>query len=392
MDEFQDRGCDVLGISSDDIETHIRWLNTSPAEGGLGPIAFPLAADPDAATCTNYGVYIERQKVAQRGLFMVDPNGVLQYQVVHSLSVGRSTDEVLRVLDALQSGGLCPGERTVGGNTIDVLSNLQPGRVLGSYRIEQELGAGSFGTVFRAKDTLLDRTVALKILRRDNRESTASLLNEARAAAALSHPNVCAVHTVDSSNGAEMIVMEFVEGQTLADILKDGPLSSERSAELGRQIAEGMANAHAAGVVHGDLKPGNIVITPKGSAKIMDFGLSRRESPTNVEEDTLAHSAGSTSSGLSGTIGYLAPELARGEAPTAASDTFAVGLMIFEMLTGKRAIRGNNILEALRSVEDFDSASFVEELPMEFHAKIGKALSRNAAERPTMSSLAELLN
>ena len=323
---------------------------------------------------------------------MVDPNGVLQYQVVHSLSVGRSTDEVLRVLDALQSGGLCPGERPIGGNTIDLMSNLQPGRVLGSYRIEKELGAGSFGTVFRARDTLLDRIVALKILRRDNSESTASLLNEARAAAALSHPNVCAVHTVDSSHGAEMIVMEFVDGQTLADIIKDGPLPSDRVAEFARQMADGMANAHAAGVIHGDLKPGNIVVTPQGSAKIMDFGLSCRDSPTNVEEDTLDHSAGSTSAGLSGTIGYLAPELARGEKPTAASDTFALGLVIYEMLTGKRAIRGSNILEALRNVEDFDAASFVAEMPEEFQTKVGKALSRNASDRPSMESLANLLN
>ena len=389
--EFQDRGCDVLGISTDDIETHVRWLTSSPQDGGLGAISFPLAADPDGAACSRYGVYVERQRVALRGLFMIDPNGVLQYQVVHSLSVGRSTDEVLRVLDALQSGGLCPGEREAGGPTIDVVSNLHPGRVLGPYKIEAELGGGSFGTVFRARDTLLDRTVALKILRGDSSETTDALLNEARAAAALNHPNVCAVHTIDTSNGAAMIVMEFVEGRTLADIINDGPLPNDRAVEFGRQMAAGMASAHDAGVIHGDLKPGNVVVTADGTAKIMDFGLSRRMMPTNVEEETLPRSHGKTSSGLSGTLGYFAPELARGDTPTAASDTFALGLVIYEMLSGERAITGSNVLEALRHIEEFDPSSFIAKMPSPLQAALGKTLARSPDERPTMSELADAM-
>ena len=360
--EFQDRGCDVLGISTDDIDTHVRWLTTAPPEG-LGPISFPLGADPAGAVCQQYGVYVKKQRVALRGLFMIDPNGVLQYQVVHSLSVGRSTDEMLRVLDALQSGGLCPGEREAGGATIDVMQNLQPGRVLGSYRIETELGSGSFGTVYRARDTLLDRTVALKVLRSESSEATDLLLNEARAAAALDHPNVCAVHTIDASNGPAMIVMEYVDGRTLADLLKDGPMPVDRAVELGRQIAKGMENAHDAGVIHGDLKPGNVVVTADGTAKIMDFGLARRNVPTNVEEETLPQGPGSTSSGLTGTLGYLAPELARGGAPTIASDAFALGLIIYEMLSGERAITGSNVLDTLQNIEAFDAQNIVSKVP-----------------------------
>ena len=389
--EFHERGCDVLGISTDDVETHARWLTTLPQDGGLGPISFPLAADPDGSVCQMYGVYAERQRVALRGLFIVDPNGVLQYQVVHSLSVGRSTDEVLRVLDALQSGGLCPGERQMNGPTIDVVSSLHPGRMLGPYEIESELGSGSFGTVFRARDTLLDRAVALKILRNDNGSSSDSLLSEARAAAALNHPNVCAVHTIDTSNGAAMIVMEFVEGRSLADVIKGGPIAVDQATAIAQQIAAGMATAHDAGVIHGDLKPGNLVVTPEGTIKIMDFGLSRRVLPKNAEEETLPHTPGSTSSGLSGTLGYLAPELARGEEPSPASDTFAVGLIIYEMLTGERAITGNNLLETLRRIEEFDPAPYVSSLPDRFQDLTRRALSRRPDERPSMQRLADEL-
>ena len=389
--EFQSRGCDVLGISTDDIETHSRWLTTQPEDGGLGPIAFPLAADPEGTVCQQYGVYVERQRLALRGLFLVDPNGVLQYQVVHSLSVGRNTEEILRVLDALQSGGLCPGERQVNGPTLDVAANLQPGRVLGPYKIEAELGSGSFGTVVRAHDKLLDREVALKILRQADDDSHVSLLAEARAAAALNHPNVCAVHTIDTSNGAEMIVMEYVEGRPLSEVIRNGALSVEQAAGYGRQIAAGMASAHDAGVIHGDLKPANLVVTADDTIKIMDFGLSRRVLPQNLDEDTLPHSTGSNSGGLSGTVGYLAPERARGEAPTAAADTFAVGLVIYEMLTGQRAIQGSNLIDTLRRVEEFDPSEHVSTLPDSMKQLAAQTLARSPDQRPSMQSLAEAL-
>src|SRR6516165_7297133 len=152
MAEFHDRGCDVLGISTDPIATHQRWLKASPAEGGLGALNFPLASDEDGAVCRAYGVYLERQRVALRGLFLIDPNGVLQYQVVHSLTVGRNTDEVLRVLEGLQLGGLCAAERRLGEPVLDASRELAPGRVIGPYRSEEALGGGSFGTVFRAYD------------------------------------------------------------------------------------------------------------------------------------------------------------------------------------------------------------------------------------------------
>ena len=164
--------------------------------------------------------------MALRGLFLIDPNGVLQYQVVHSLTVGRNSEEVLRVLDGLQMGGLCPAERRAGEPPLDACRELGPNRVIGPYRVEAELGGGSFGTVFRARDLTLDRDVALKVLRPGSPVPAAALLTEARAAAALSHPNVCAIYAVDSSQGVPMIVMEYVAGRPLSQLLGEGPLAA----------------------------------------------------------------------------------------------------------------------------------------------------------------------
>lgn len=298
-------------MSTDSIDTHERWLTFPPAQGGLGGLAFPLASDEDGTTCRAYGVYLDRQHAALRGLFLIAPNGVLQYQVVHGLTVGRNTDEILRVLEGLQMGGLCPADRRRGEPALDVARELGPNRLIGPYRIEAELGGGSFGTVFRARDLTLDREVALKVLRPGSAVPAAALLAEARAAAALSHPNVCAIYAVDSSEGAPMIVMEFVPGRPLSRLLGDGPLSRAQAAAIGRQVALGMAAAHARGVVHGDLKPANILVTPEGLVKVVDFGMARRAAAPASGEETAVWNP-SADGGISGTPSYMAPEQARG--------------------------------------------------------------------------------
>src|SRR4029077_10813770 len=135
-----------------------RWMATPRSEGGLGRLAFPLASDIDGSVCQAYGVYLPRTARALRGLFIIDPHGVLQYQVVHNLSVGRRSDEVLRVLDGLQTGGLCPENWAREQPTLDPAGSLGPGSIGGQYRIEEQIGAGTFGVVFRARDSKLDRT------------------------------------------------------------------------------------------------------------------------------------------------------------------------------------------------------------------------------------------
>lgn len=368
----------------------MRWLTTSASYGGLGPIEFPLASDPDGQTCKQYGVYVEPQRLALRGLFIIDPNGVLQYQVVHSLSIGRSSDEVLRVLEGLQIGGLCPGERQIGEQSIDVAENLGPNRVIGQYQVVESVGSGSFGTVFRARDILLDRTVALKVLRPGSSAASESLLAEARAAAALNHPNVCTIFGVDASDGAPMIVMEYVVGESLASRLRGGALSTEYAATYTRQIAAGMAAAHAANVVHGDLKPANVMITPNNTIKIMDFGLARRLVAPEPHAETIDWTAPRT--GLSGTPGYMAPEQVRGQAATPASDVFALGLILYEMLTGQPAVTGHSIMAVLLRIEQFDASHYVKDVREPFASILRESLVRNPAERRmTMAEFVERL-
>jgi len=381
----------VLGVSTDSVATHERWIDTSPDQGGLGGLNFPLAADEDGAACRAYGVYLERQHVALRGLFLIDPNGVLQYQVVHSLTVGRNTEEVLRVLEGLQMGGLCPGERQRGEPPLDLSRELGPNRVLGPYQIEAELGGGSFGTVFRARDLTLDREVALKVLRPGSPIPAAALLAEARAAAALNHPNVCAIHAVDSSLGAPMIVMEYVAGRPLSGFLMKGPLARQQAAGLCRQVALGMAAAHAQGVVHGDLKPANILVTPDGTVKIVDFGMARRSTSSAQAEKTVLWDPG-PAGGISGTPAYMAPEQARGEPATPASDVFSLGLMLYELVTGRRARAEGYLLELLHRIEGEDLTRHLAGTPEPFADVLRQALAVAPAQRRiTMTQIAERL-
>ena len=381
----------MLGVSTDSVATHERWIDTSPDQGGLGGLNFPLAADEDGAACRAYGVYLERQHVALRGLFLIDPNGVLQYQVVHSLTVGRNTEEVLRVLEGLQMGGLCPGERQRGEPPLDLSRELGPNRVLGPYQIEAELGGGSFGTVFRARDLTLDREVALKVLRPGSPIPAAALLAEARAAAALNHPNVCAIHAVDSSLGAPMIVMEYVAGRPLSEFPMKGPLARQQAAGLCRQAALGMAAAHAQGVVHGDLKPANILVTPDGTVKIIDFGMARRGTSSAQGEKTVLWDPG-PAGGISGTPAYMAPEQARGEPATPASDVFSLGVMLYELVIGQRARAEGTLLESLHRIEGEDLTRHLAGTPEPFADVLRQALAVAPAQRRiTMTQIAERL-
>ena len=380
----------MLGVSTDTVETHERWLSTPNWQGGVSGLRFPLASDVEGTMCRAYGVYVARQNLALRGLFVIDSNGVLQYQVVHNLSVGRSVDEVLRVLEGLQMGGLCPGDRKQGEPTLDLAKEFATGRTIGQYRIEAGLGGGAFGKVYRAHDTVLDRTVALKVLDPASSVPWQALLSEGRAAAALNHPNVCAIHAIELTLGPPMIVMEYVDGRALSALL-DGPrFTLHRTAALGRQVALGMAAAHGQGVVHGDLKPANIMVTVDDTAKVMDFGMARRTQKRGTGDTAIWNPT--EQGGISGTPAYMAPEQARGEPATVASDVFALGLILYEMATGRLARPQTDLLQLLRGIEQESFANDLIDVPDSIRGLLQRALVADPIARQlSMLEIAEHL-
>jgi eukaryotic-like serine/threonine-protein kinase len=388
IDDFRRQGCEIVGISCDTVESHLRWISTPLEHGGLGGLAFPLASDADGQVCGDYGVFLEQQRVALRGLFVIDPNGVLQYQVVHNMSVGRRTDEILRVLAALQTGGLCAEGWQAGQPTLGAPSGMLPGRMVSHYRLEKEVGSGAFSAVFRAHDTTLDRTVALKVMKPDSPLPASAVLAEARAAASLNHPNVCTIYSVDEAGGVPVIAMEYLSGRPLSKLISRGrPLPLDQAADIARQVAQGMAAAHSQGVVHGDLKPANLFVTGDGVVKVLDFGLARREPSDRDPNETTDLATGGTG-GVTGTPSYMSPEQVDGMRATPASDVFSLGAILYEMLTGEQAFVGDNVLQVLGQIRAVDGGRLAARAPEPLAPLLREMLVRDFQVRTT--SMAEV--
>lgn len=209
------------------------------------------------------------------------------------------------------------------------------GKTVAHYEILSLLGEGGMGVVYRAEDTKLQREVALKFLSShllSDDEDRVRFLNEARAAASLSHPNICTVHEIDEVDGHTYISMAYLEGSSLKDLLSDGPLDRDAALAYALQIAEGLGEAHGKDVVHRDIKPGNIMITPASKAIITDFGLAKTSGSPELTQLGAAV----------GTAAYMSPEQARGEAVDSRSDVWSLGALLYEMLTGQKAFQGDH--------------------------------------------------
>ncbi len=234
---------------------------------------------------------------------------------------------------------------------------LSAGARLGPYEILSPLGAGGMGEVFRARDTRLGRDVAIKILPErlaDNAQALTRFEHEARAVAALSHPNILAIHDVGRADGIVYAVTELLEGESLDRRIAREELTWKKALEIGAAVADGLASAHARGIVHRDLKPANIFLTHDGIVKILDFGLARADPLLSGDAGTQAPTAvglPATEPGtVLGTVGYMSPEQVRGEEADGRSDIFSLGCILYEMLTGRRAFREKTTAETLAAI------------------------------------------
>jgi serine/threonine protein kinase len=207
------------------------------------------------------------------------------------------------------------------------------GQTISHYRITEKLGEGGMGVVYKAEDTKLERTVALKFLAAhllNDDEAKQRFLREAKAAAVLSHPNICTVFEIDEADGKTFLAMEFVEGETLENRIAKGPLPLKDALDIGRQVADGLEAAHEKGIVHRDIKPANVLLDAKGRATIMDFGLARlTEASRLTKADTTM-----------GTVAYMSPEQAQGLDVDHRTDIWALGCVLYEMVCGQRPFRG----------------------------------------------------
>jgi non-specific serine/threonine protein kinase len=267
------------------------------------------------------------------------------------------------------------------------------GQTVAHYRITAKLGSGGMGVVYEAEDTKLGRHVALKFLPPEMAADTSMLerfQREARAASALNHPNICTVHAIDVHEDKHFIAMELLEGQTLSERIRAGAFDLEPLLDVGTQIADALESAHAKGIVHRDLKPANVFVTPRGQAKILDFGLAKieaaratgdetSEAPTAIPQRELTQ-AGSTM----GTVSYMSPEQARGQLTDSRTDLFSLGTVLYQMATGTLPFEGETSAVVFEAILNRDPAPVNEAnpaLPPELARILGKALEKDRSLR-----------
>ena len=233
---------------------------------------------------------------------------------------------------------------------------LTPNSFLGRYEIRSKIGAGGMGEVYRARDPKINRDVAIKVLPSEFSADSGRLRRfeqEAQAAGALNHPNILAIHDVDTHDGALYVVSELLEGETLRARLSGGALSARKAVDYALQIADGLAAAHEKRIIHRDLKPENIFITHDGRIKILDFGLAKLTESvheTEAQTDVLTRMVNTDPGTVMGTVGYMSPEQVRGKSVDHRSDIFSFGAILYEMLSGRRAFRGDSMAETMSAI------------------------------------------
>ena len=266
---------------------------------------------------------------------------------------------------------------------------LTPGSKLGPYEILAPIGAGGMGEVYRARDAALGRDVAIKVLPAafsQDADRLRRFKQEAQAAAALNHPNILTIYHIGENQGSPYIASELLEGESLRQRLQSGPLPLRKVVEYTTQIARGLAAAHDKGIIHRDLKPENIFVTRDGRAKILDFGLAKLTRPEEKGSgpDTQTLTSASEPGFVLGTVGYMSPEQVRGQAASPASDLFSFGAILHEMLTGRRAFRGETSADTMSAILKEDPPQITElnpQIPPALERIVGHCLEKNPDER-----------
>ncbi|MEP7148356.1 MAG: SUMF1/EgtB/PvdO family nonheme iron enzyme [Acidobacteriota bacterium] len=277
-------------------------------------------------------------------------------------------------------------------------AQLKAGEMIGDFRIAEKIGEGGMGEVYVATDLKLDRTVAVKLLPRfeasDDERSTRLLLREARASSALNHPNIVNIHAIERASERDFIVMEFVDGETLRDRISRGTLSIAETLTITAQLADALRTAHAAGIIHSDLKPANILINREGVPKVVDFGIARRineHEPATTEKIGDARAEATGTGFVVGSPAYMSPEQIRCEKLDGRSDIFSLGSITYEMITGKRPFVAESSLAMLYDVLNVDPplpSTLRPEIPASVDRLIERMLSKDRGRR--FSSAAEL--
>ena len=283
--------------------------------------------------------------------------------------------EVGRFLET--SAGEIAADLLAQESTIDFAS-----RRLGSYVIDEQIGSGGMGDVYRARDERLGRDVALKVLPgvfADQADRVAHFLAEARVLATLNHPNIAIIHGLEEADGVRALVLELVEGRTLADLIAGGALPIEEAVPVARQIAEALEAAHERGIIHRDLKPSNAVVRPDGTVKVLDFGLAK----VLAGDPAISSPPGAPAREVMGTPAYMSPEQAKGLDADKRSDIWAFGAVLYEMLAGRPAFAGDSTSDTLRAVvsKDVDWSALPESTPASARRLIGRCLDRDVKQR-----------
>ncbi len=270
------------------------------------------------------------------------------------------------------------------------------GRSLGNYQVIEKLGEGGMGEVYLARDTRLDRKAAIKLLPEaltSNNQTKQRFTQEAKAASALNHPNIVTIYEIASDNGHDFIAMEYVDGETIRDLLERGRIETRKAVELSAQAASGLAAAHEAGIVHRDIKPENLMVTRSSQIKILDFGLAKlvEHRPTLANSNLPTVGLPRTNENvvtvpgtILGTVAYMSPEQAEGRSLDRRTDIFSLGVVFYEMVTGKRPFEGKSAVDTLHSIinsEPQPARELNAQLPMEVEDLLAKSLAKDPTER-----------